>query len=70
MKQIPLKAARKAKKLTQAKLAAKIHKHQSFIAKLETGAKSEVTRDEAKALGRALGVDPFALTFGPSEVTA
>lgn len=67
MKRIWLKRARKRARLTQAQLAAKIGKHQSFIAKLETGAKAEPTVSEAQALGAALHVDPLALRYGRED---
>ncbi len=68
-KRIHLAAARKAKKLTQAKLAAKLHKPQSHISKLERGTR-RVTLGEAIVLGKLLDVDPRSLMFGPSEVSA
>ena len=64
-KRIYLRTARRNKRLTQAVLAKRIGKPQSFISKLERGNKTDVTRDEAKALGRELDVDPMALIFGP-----
>jgi transcriptional regulator with XRE-family HTH domain len=70
MKRIPLKTARKRAELTQAALAAKIGKPQSFIAKLETGVKKEPLASELVALGKALGVDPLALTFGTQDATS
>lgn len=67
MKRIDLRDARRRAKLTQAELARLIGKPQSFISKLETGEKSDVTTTEAKDLGRALGVEPLALRFGPTR---
>lgn len=67
MKRIHLRDARRRAGLTQAKLAARIHKPQSFISKLETGVLADTSRTDAAALGRALGVDPMALRFGPAH---
>lgn len=67
MKRIHLRSARKKAKLTQAALAAKIHKPQAFISKLETGTIPPPRVDEAKALGEALGVDPMALVYGSAS---
>ena len=70
MKRIHLITARRKAKLTQAELAHRIGKHQSFISKLERGEKTDCTRDEAVDLGRELGVDPLALRFGPTRTEA
>lgn len=67
MTRIHLVTARRAKKLTQAELARRIGKPQSFISKLERGEKTDVTTTEAKELGRVLDVDPLALRFGPTR---
>jgi len=64
MKRIALRQRRKQLRLTQAQLAAKIGKPQSFIAKLETGVKKEPLASELIALGKALDIDPLALKFG------
>lgn len=66
MKRIYLETARRRARLTQAELGRRIGKPQSFISKIERGEKSSVTVDEAKALGRELGVDPLAIVFAPA----
>lgn len=63
MTRIHLKRRRKALGLTQEALAAKLGKDQSFIAKLETGRKKDITLSEATELGAALGVNPLSITF-------
>lgn len=70
MKRIWLRAARRRARLTQAELAACIGKPQSYISRLET-INDDPTLNEAKAIGKALDVDPLALRFGPRvRVTA
>lgn len=64
VKMIWLWQARERRGLTQTRLAEILGKPQSFIAKLESGAKDDVTRTEAVALGKALGVDPLSIRFG------
>jgi transcriptional regulator with XRE-family HTH domain len=64
MKRIYLRDARQRAQLTQAQLAARVHKPQSFISKLERGEKADATMSEVVALARILGVDPLALRFG------
>jgi transcriptional regulator with XRE-family HTH domain len=64
MKRIYLRDARRRANLTQAQLAARIRKPQSFVSKLETGVLTDPTMSDVLALGRALGVDPLALRFG------
>lgn len=70
MKRIWLRDARQRAKLTQAELAARIGKPQSFISKLETGEIDDPPVSQAIALGRALDVEPLALRFGQREVAA
>lgn len=64
MASIHLKKARKAAGLTQAALARRIQKHQSFICKLETGIIPDPPIGDVVKIGRVLGVDPLALRFG------
>ena len=64
MKRIPLRKARKAARLTQAALGAKIGKPQAFISKLENGTIPPPRVDEAEAIGKALDVDPMSLVYG------
>ena len=64
VKRIPLRKARHAKKLTQTALAARLGRVQSYISKLERGERTDITVDEVAALGKELGVEPWALTFG------
>lgn len=59
---ISLREARKAKKLTQAALAKKLHRDQSFVSRAERGA-AGITLEDAKTIGEVLGVDPLALVF-------
>lgn len=68
MKPIFLKDARKAKKLTQARLAEKVRKPQSYISKLENGTIADPGISNVRELARVLGVDPLALRFGQQEV--
>lgn len=63
MKRIPLRKARKAARLTQAQLAAKIGKPQNFISRLESGHAPLPRLDDAAAIAKALGVDQAALSF-------
>jgi transcriptional regulator with XRE-family HTH domain len=70
MKQVWLRDARLRAKLTQAELAERIGKPQSFISKLETGILTDPPISDAKALGRELGVDPLSLRFGHREAAA
>jgi len=37
---------------------------QSYVSKLERGTRIDITVDEISALGKVLGVEPWALTFG------
>ena len=64
-RRIGLRDARISKGLTQAQLARRVHRPQSFISKLETGVIDDPGLETAKALGRALDVDPLALRLGP-----
>jgi transcriptional regulator with XRE-family HTH domain len=68
VKRIYLRRARRRAGLTQAQLAARIHKPQSFVSKLETGEKADATMTEVVAMARVLDVDPLALRFGPEPV--
>lgn len=61
MASITLKKARKAKGFTQATLARRIHKHQSFICKLEKGIITDPAFTDVVKIAGILGVDPFAL---------
>lgn len=63
MPNIFLKRARKKQRLTQAALAARLGKPQSFISKLERGEITNPGVEEVKALGRELGVDPLSIRF-------
>ena len=62
-KQIHLRAARKAARLTQTELAHRLGVHQSRISKLEQG-QIDPTLDEAKAIARILHIDLMRLQFG------
>lgn len=64
MKRISLRAARKRARLTQAQLAEKIRKPQAFISKLENGTVPPPRVDVAEEIGKALDVDPLAVTYG------
>ncbi len=64
VKRIPLRKARQAKRLTQSELAKRLGRVQSYISKLERGNRTDITIDEIAALGKELGVEPWALTFG------
>lgn len=70
MKQVWLRDARRRAKLTQAELAQRIDKPQSFISRLETGVLTDPPISDVKALGRELGVDPLAIRFGHREALA
>lgn len=70
MKRIWLREARQRAQLTQAELAERIGKPQSFISKLETGQLLDPSISEVVALGRELGVDPLAIRFGQREAIA
>lgn len=69
MASIHLKKARIAAGLTQATLARRIQKHQSFICKLERGVIVDPPIGEVVKIGRVLGVDPLALRFGQTEAS-
>jgi transcriptional regulator with XRE-family HTH domain len=70
VKRISLRTARKAKKLTQAQLAERLGRVQSYVSKLERGDRTDITLDEVSELGKVLGVEPWALTFpAPNEVS-
>ena len=70
MKRIWLRDARHRAKLTQAELAERIGKPQSFISKLETGELDDPRSSDLAALGRELNVDPLRLKFGQREAIA
>jgi transcriptional regulator with XRE-family HTH domain len=53
--------------LTQAALAARIQKPQSFISKLENGQLTDPAFSDVVALARELNVDPFSLRFGQQQ---
>lgn len=68
MTRIYLKTARLRKRLTQAALARRVRKPQSFISKLERGEKTDVTVTELQDLARELEIEnPLALRFGPTR---
>ena len=67
MKRIWLRDARKRCGLTQAELAERIGKPQSFISKLEIGILTDPAMSDAAALGRELGIDPLRLRFGQRD---
>lgn len=70
MKHVWLRDARRRAKLTQAALAARIGKPQSFISKLESGTLTDPSINDVKALGRELEVDPLSIRFGHREAAA
>lgn len=70
MKRIWLRDARLRAKLTQAELAERIGKPQSYISKLENGQATEPTFSDVVAIARAVGVDPERLKFGQPEAIA
>lgn len=55
-----LRAARLATELSQADLARRLRKPQSFVSKIETGERS-LNVVEFAIIARAIGVDPLAL---------
>jgi transcriptional regulator with XRE-family HTH domain len=67
MKRIWLRDARQRAKLTQAELAERIGKPQSYISKLENGQAAEPTFSDVIAISRALDVQPERLKFGQPE---
>lgn len=67
MKRIWLRDARRRKKLTQAQLAERIGKPQSFISKLESGTINDPAISDVVALGRELEIDPLRLRFGQPQ---
>lgn len=70
MKRITIRKARKAAKLTQAELASRVGKPQSFISKLENGTLAAPAFADVLNIARALNVDPLALDLGHREVLA
>jgi transcriptional regulator with XRE-family HTH domain len=70
MKRIWLRDARLKADLTQAELAKRLGKPQSFISKLERGENEDPTISEVVALAKALGIDPLALRFGRRQVSS
>jgi transcriptional regulator with XRE-family HTH domain len=70
VKRIWLRDARLRADLTQAELADRIGKPQSFISKLETGVIDDPPISDVKALGRELNVDPLSIRFGEREAIA
>jgi transcriptional regulator with XRE-family HTH domain len=70
VKRIWLRDARTRAKLTQAELAARLGKPQSYISKLEIGEIDDPPVSHVIALGRELKVDPLSLRFGQREAAA
>ena len=61
-------AARKAADLTQAQLANRLHRHQSFVARVESGER-RIDVVELIVLARAIGVDPATLLSATEAAT-
>lgn len=61
-------AARKAAGLTQEQLADRLHQHQSFVARVESGER-RIDVVELIVLARAIGVDPKALLSATEAAT-
>jgi transcriptional regulator with XRE-family HTH domain len=70
MKRVWLRDLRRRAGLTQAELAGRIGKPQSFISKLELGTLSEPSFTDVIALAKALDVDPLSIRFGEREAIA
>lgn len=63
-----LVAARKAAHLTQAQLAARLHQHQSFVARVESGER-RIDVVELIVLARAIGADSAVLLAATETAT-
>jgi len=61
-------AERKAAGLTQAQLANRLHRHQSFVARVESGER-RIDVVELIVLARAIGVDPVELLSAADAAT-
>lgn len=70
MKRVPLRKLRKKARLTQAALGAAVGKPQSFISKLETGVKTDLTVTEAERIAASLHVSVNRIQFFPGEAPA
>jgi transcriptional regulator with XRE-family HTH domain len=65
-----LRRLREDRGLTQEALAKRAKIGFSYLSKIETGARTNVSEPVTKRLARALGVEPFVLRFSPDEATA
>lgn len=61
-------AARNAADLTQQQLAERLHQHQSFVARVESGER-RIDVVELIVLARAIGVDPVKLLSATDAAT-
>lgn len=61
-------AARKTAGLTQEQLADRLHQHQSFVARVESGER-RIDVVELVVLARAIGVDPAKLLSATDAAT-
>ncbi len=61
-------AARKAAGLTQEQLAVRLHQHQSFVARVESGER-RIDVVELIVLARAIGADPAELLTAAEAAT-
>lgn len=61
-------AERKAAGLTQEQLADRLHQHQSFVARVESGER-RIDVVELIVLARAIGIDPTALLSATEAAT-
>lgn len=70
MKHLTLRAARRAKRMTQQELERAAGVRQSRISEIESGITQDPNHSTVRALERGLGLRPGTLVFGVDEVTA